>query len=126
MRKVFRPLDSWAGRVSRHRRGPVAGLLLIVLGLLLTGGLYSAFSPASAEFALESVLRHRVAMALPTILTTNLTIEQLAQHYGPHFKSLLTEAAKHYPFSGSDFRAEAGSRALNESTAGLVRPVVVG
>lgn len=49
MRFLNRRFDSWAGRLSRHRRGPVAGLLLIVLGLLLTGGLYSAFTPASAE-----------------------------------------------------------------------------
>jgi ubiquinol-cytochrome c reductase cytochrome c subunit len=37
------------GRLSRHRRGPVAGLLVVLLGLLLTGGLYAAFSPASAQ-----------------------------------------------------------------------------
>ena len=51
MRFLNRRFDSWAGRLSRHRRGPVAGLLLIVLGLLLTGGLYSAFTPASADEA---------------------------------------------------------------------------
>ena len=44
MRLLNRPL----GRLSRHRRGPVAGLLVVLLGLLLTGGLYAAFSPASA------------------------------------------------------------------------------
>ncbi|HET7072411.1 MAG TPA: cytochrome c, partial [Nocardioides sp.] len=33
---------------SRHRRGPVAGLLVVLLGLLLTGGLYAAFSPSSS------------------------------------------------------------------------------
>ncbi|UMG94886.1 cytochrome c [Nocardioides sp. TF02-7] len=38
-----------AGRLSRHRRGPLAGLLVLVLGLLLTGGLYSAFAPAQAD-----------------------------------------------------------------------------
>ncbi|HET9842229.1 MAG TPA: cytochrome c [Nocardioides sp.] len=36
------------GRLSRHRRGPVAGLLVVLLGLLLTGGLYAAFSPSSS------------------------------------------------------------------------------
>jgi ubiquinol-cytochrome c reductase cytochrome c subunit len=45
VRLLNRPL----GRLSRHRRGPVAGLLVIVLGLVLTGALYSAFSPASAK-----------------------------------------------------------------------------
>ncbi|HET7431428.1 MAG TPA: c-type cytochrome [Nocardioides sp.] len=37
------------GRLSRHRRGPVAGLLVVLLGLVLTGGLYAVFSPASAQ-----------------------------------------------------------------------------
>ncbi|HWJ09147.1 MAG TPA: cytochrome c [Nocardioides sp.] len=38
-----------AGRLSRHRRGPLAGLVVLVLGLLLTGGLYAAFAPAQAD-----------------------------------------------------------------------------
>jgi ubiquinol-cytochrome c reductase cytochrome c subunit len=45
VRLLNRPL----GRLSRHRRGPLAGLLVILMGLLLTGGLYAAFSPASAQ-----------------------------------------------------------------------------
>ncbi len=45
MRFLTRPL----GRLSRHRRGPVAGLLVLLLGLLLTGGLYAAFLPAQAQ-----------------------------------------------------------------------------
>jgi ubiquinol-cytochrome c reductase cytochrome c subunit len=45
VRLVKRPL----GRLSRYRRGPVAGLLVVLLGLLMTGGLYAVFSPASAS-----------------------------------------------------------------------------
>ena len=45
----MRFLNRSAGRISRHRRGPVAGLLLLLLGLLLTGGLYTMFSPAQAQ-----------------------------------------------------------------------------
>jgi ubiquinol-cytochrome c reductase cytochrome c subunit len=45
VRFLNRPL----GRLSRYRRGPVAGLLVVLMGLLLTGGLYAAFSPASAS-----------------------------------------------------------------------------
>jgi ubiquinol-cytochrome c reductase cytochrome c subunit len=44
-----RLLNRSAGRLSRHRRGPLAGLVVLLLGLLLTGSLYAAFSPASAE-----------------------------------------------------------------------------
>jgi len=45
VRLLNRPL----GRLSRHRRGPLAGLLVLLMGLLLTGGLYAAFSPAQAQ-----------------------------------------------------------------------------
>ncbi|HYG92266.1 MAG TPA: cytochrome c [Nocardioides sp.] len=38
-----------AGRLSRHRRGPLAGLLVLLLGLLLTGGAYAALAPAQAD-----------------------------------------------------------------------------
>jgi ubiquinol-cytochrome c reductase cytochrome c subunit len=44
-----RLLNRSAGRISRHRRGPLAGLVVLVLGLLMTGGLYTAFSPAQAD-----------------------------------------------------------------------------
>jgi ubiquinol-cytochrome c reductase cytochrome c subunit len=50
VRFLNRPL----GRLSRYRRGPVAGLLVVLLGLFLTGGLYAAFSPASSARADES------------------------------------------------------------------------
>ena len=49
MRFLNRSVNGWAGRVSRHRRGPVAGLMVLVTGLLLMGGLYTAFSPAQAQ-----------------------------------------------------------------------------
>ncbi|CAN5488637.1 c-type cytochrome [soil metagenome] len=43
----MRFLNRSAGRLSRHRRGPLAGLMVVLLGLMLTGGLYSAFSPGA-------------------------------------------------------------------------------
>lgn len=39
------------GRISRHRRNPAAQLVVLLLALLMTGGLYAFFSPASAEDA---------------------------------------------------------------------------
>ena len=47
----MRLLNRSAGRLSRHRRGRVAGLLVVVLGLLLTGTVYAAFAPAQAQQA---------------------------------------------------------------------------
>jgi ubiquinol-cytochrome c reductase cytochrome c subunit len=41
-----RPLTA---RLSAKRRSPLAGLVVVLLGLLLTGGTYALLSPASAE-----------------------------------------------------------------------------
>jgi ubiquinol-cytochrome c reductase cytochrome c subunit len=37
-----------SARLSTKRRSPLAGLVVLVMGLLITGGLYAAISPASA------------------------------------------------------------------------------
>lgn len=47
----MRLLNRSAGRLSRHRRGPLAGLLVLLFGLLLTGSLYAAFAPAQGTSA---------------------------------------------------------------------------
>ena len=47
-------LNRSAGRLSRHRRRPVAGLLLLMLGLVLTGSLYAAFAPSSSADSAKS------------------------------------------------------------------------
>ena len=44
----MRLLNRSAGRLSRYRRRPIAGLAVLMFGLLLTGSLYAAFSPAQA------------------------------------------------------------------------------
>jgi ubiquinol-cytochrome c reductase cytochrome c subunit len=38
-----------SARLSAKRRSPLAGLVVLLLGLLLTGGVYAAFSPATAR-----------------------------------------------------------------------------
>jgi ubiquinol-cytochrome c reductase cytochrome c subunit len=48
VRLLNRHVNGLAGRLSRHRRRPVAGLVLMLFGLVLTGSLYAAFSPAQA------------------------------------------------------------------------------
>jgi ubiquinol-cytochrome c reductase cytochrome c subunit len=54
VRLLNRSLNGWAGRISRHRRGPLAGLAVLVVGLLMTGSLYAAFAPAQAQQAESS------------------------------------------------------------------------
>ncbi|MFC6288573.1 c-type cytochrome [Nocardioides sp. GCM10027113] len=44
----MRFLNRSAGRLSRHRRGPLAGLVLLLVGLLFSGGMYAALAPAQA------------------------------------------------------------------------------
>jgi ubiquinol-cytochrome c reductase cytochrome c subunit len=44
-----RLLNRSAGRISRHRRGPLAGVLVLLFALLAVGGLYTVFSPAQAD-----------------------------------------------------------------------------
>jgi quinol---cytochrome-c reductase cytochrome c subunit len=44
-----RLLNRSAGRLSRHRRGPLAGVLVILAGLLLTGGLFTAIVNTTAQ-----------------------------------------------------------------------------
>jgi ubiquinol-cytochrome c reductase cytochrome c subunit len=51
VRLLNRSINGWAGRLSRHRRGPLAGLAVLVLGLLMTGSLYAALAPAQAHQA---------------------------------------------------------------------------
>jgi ubiquinol-cytochrome c reductase cytochrome c subunit len=46
-----RLLNRTAGRISRHRRGRFAGFILMLLGLVAAGGLYTLFTPAQATQA---------------------------------------------------------------------------
>ena len=45
----MRLINRTAGRLSRRRRGPLAGLVVLLLGLVVSGALYTAFSPAQAD-----------------------------------------------------------------------------
>jgi ubiquinol-cytochrome c reductase cytochrome c subunit len=51
VRLLNRSLTGWAGRISRHRRGPLAGLAVLLIGLLMTGSLYAVLAPAQAQQA---------------------------------------------------------------------------
>lgn len=84
------------------------------------------YNTATSEFAIESVLRHRVANALPTIVTTNLSVDQLRDSYGQHFRSLMGEAMLQVAFRGTDWRSSSAQRLWQEAQSGLMRPVVLG
>lgn len=75
--------------------------------------------------ALEEVLRHRVNRNLPTIVTTNLTPDELRAGYGGHTASLMTEKVIMVETSGHDRRGDKALRDAAEVKAGLSRPVMM-
>jgi DNA replication protein DnaC len=80
---------------------------------------------ALSESAIDEVLRHRVASSLPTIITTNLTEEQLRSGYGGNVMSLMAERSKIVEFVGEDFRPRANQRVEKEAKDGIRRPVML-
>jgi DNA replication protein DnaC len=78
------------------------------------------------ESTFDEVLRHRVAAATPTIITTNLDLKSLQEGYGGNVMSLLHERSTTYRFTGEDFRDAARYRLDEEVQRGLTRPVVIG
>lgn len=75
---------------------------------------------------LEDVIRHRVAHARPTILTTNYEPEQVRRGYGAGIMSLLSESATTLRFGGiSDYRPRNAARVEAEERSGMVRPITV-
>lgn len=77
------------------------------------------------ESTFDEVLRHRVAAATPTIITTNLDLTKLQEGYGGNVMSLLHERSSTYRFTGEDFRDNARTRLVDEVAAGLTRPVTL-
>lgn len=80
------------------------------------------------ESIFDDVLRHRLASARPTVVTTNCTLDQLHTGYGGNVMSLLTERSSSFEFKGADFRLDGGAnqRLKKEQALGIIRPVTVG
>lgn len=133
---VSRTMDSWRDVAERDyliRRVRNAGVLVIDdIGrehhqrqVTSEGGTRSRVTTATSESTLDELIRHRVAMSKPTIVTTNLDLETVDKNYGNHILSLLYEQSLIKHFGGEDFRKVARDRNLQESYRGLTRPVVV-
>ena len=123
-------IDSYAGgwrdkdqEAWFNQRVRDAGVLLIDdLGRERNKG-----SGTVGENMLESVIRHRVACQLPTLITTNLDPDaDLGSMYGGHTLSLLSECSTACEVDGLDARLDIKTRAKEEIKQGLRRPVVVG
>ncbi len=74
---------------------------------------------------LETVIRHRVACQLPTIITSNIDSDKIGEAYGGHTESLLSECSVVIPVPGTDSREGMHARDLDYITRGLTRPVVL-
>lgn len=79
-----------------------------------------------AESVLEEVIRHRVSRSMPTLITTNLTLDEIAQGYGGNTMSLLHERSTTVEFRSPDFRNRQRERITFEVRNGLTRPIVFG
>jgi DNA replication protein DnaC len=78
------------------------------------------------ESLLEGVLRHRVGRAMPTIITTNMSPDDLLSGYGGHSMSLISERSIRYHFDGVDRRDEIfQTRFATEQRMRITRPVMV-
>lgn len=75
--------------------------------------------------AFEEVVRHRIANAKPTIITTNETFGALGRHYSTNVFSLLNERSQVVEFHNADYRPESKSIFKQEVTQGLTRPIVL-
>lgn len=82
-------------------------------------------STSVTEKTFDAVLRHRVAASKPTILTTNLDLDQLKASYGTNVFSLLEERASTYRFVGENFRTRQRERVNFEMDNRLTRPIVL-
>jgi DNA replication protein DnaC len=76
----------------------------------------------SAE-TVEEVLRHRVARAKPTIITTNKSADVLSGDYG--IATFLSGYSTVVEFKNDPFFDRLQARALEEKRLGLTRPIVV-
>jgi DNA replication protein DnaC len=72
----------------------------------------------------DNILRTRVHDARPTILTTNLTVDDLSFGYGASALSLLKGASILIEMHGGDFRRQSSERTMEEIDHGEVRPIV--
>lgn len=78
--------------------------------------------------SVDVVIQARINAARPTIITTNLTPDQVKDGYGGPIFSRLAGGSEFIRLFGSDFRVDGGlgGRKVLEARQGISRPVVLG
>lgn len=77
-----------------------------------------------AQSTFDDVLRSRVQEGKSTLVTTNLTSEEIDSGYGGAILSMLREISAFYRVEGADFREKSSKRTIQESLRGETRPIV--
>jgi DNA replication protein DnaC len=77
-----------------------------------------------ARHVIDDVLRFRYSSSLPTVVTTNDPLDDLAVRYGMGVLSLMSENCFQVQFRGTDWRPQARRRMEREQDEGLSRPIV--
>jgi len=77
-----------------------------------------------SETTFDSVLRTRVQHGRSTIITTNLSMNELERGYGGAVMSLLSERSIGIEAQGSDYRKRAKERERTEILCGERRPII--
>lgn len=72
----------------------------------------------------DNILRTRIQGGRPTLLTTNMDVDELEEGYGSAVLSLLKESSIVIEMSGEDFRSSSSSRTLQEIEQGETRPII--
>lgn len=120
----MRLLNRSAGRLSRHRRGPLAGLVVLLLGLLLTGGLYASFAPAQAgkaESNEELIKEGRELFLVSCSFCHGQTGEGILTKDGDNFGPPLTDVGA----AAVDFQVSTGRMPLQQPGAQAPRKTPV-
>lgn len=81
---------------------------------------------AVVEALFDSVIRARHDACKPTIITTNLSAEDLRTGYSSNVTSLLSGVCDDIEVVGTDYRERARADLIAEVREGLSRPIVVG
>lgn len=82
------------------------------------------YSNKLSGHTLDRILRARDQEDRPTLVTTNLSGEQVHSGYGGPVLSLLVGRSIEVPLTGADFRITARSRKVVEIEQGWTRPIV--
>ena len=113
-----------SARLSAKRRSPFAGLVVLLMGLLVTGGLYAVLSPASAQTSAAD--QSTVAQG------RNLFLVGCASCHGKHGEGIVTKRGTQYgpPLAGVgaaavDFQVGTGRMPMARPGVQAVRKKVV-